>query len=387
MRQRLIDIHEALDRLRDAAAALKRDVAFMEVCGTHTMSAFRSGLHTLLPSNVTLLSGPGCPVCVTSQGDIDKLIELAATGDVTLCTYGDMIRVPGRRRSLQEIRGAGGDVRVVYSTLDAVRLAEQQPHRQVVFAAVGFETTAPASAAAVMEAQRRKLDNFSVLVSHKRIGPAMMGLLESGDIKLDGFLCPGHVSVIIGTAPYRPIVSQYGLPCVIAGFEELHLVAALARLTELARDGSARLVNQYPEAVTDSGNRVALGLLDRVFEPVDVRWRGLGVIPQSGLALRREFHMSDAQRRFRLTTPDDREPAGCICGDVLTGRARPNDCTLFARACTPIHPIGPCMVSSEGTCQAWFKYHRTRNVQHDRTAATARAADANQQAMPKEVTV
>lgn len=358
MRRRLINVDEALARLSAAAAALDRRVTFMEVCGTHTMSAFRSGLHSLMPDNVTLLSGPGCPVCVTSQGDIDMLIELAASRAVTLCTYGDMIRVPGRNGTLQEIRGAGGDVRVVYSALDAVRLAQQFPQRQVVFAAVGFETTAPATAAAVTEARRLGLGNFSALVCHKRIGPAMTGLLDSGEVHLDGFLCPGHVSVIVGTSPYRPVVEQYKLPCVIGGFEEMPLVAALARLTELARDGEARLINQYPEAVTDEGNRVAIELLARVFKPVDVRWRGLGVIPQSGLALRSAYQAFDAQFRFGLSPADDVEPPGCICGDVITGRATPHDCRLFGRACTPISPIGPCMVSGEGTCQAWFKYHR-----------------------------
>jgi len=358
MRRRLIDIDEALARLNTAADALNRRVTFMEVCGTHTMSAFRSGLHSLMPENVTLLSGPGCPVCVTAQGDIDMLIDLAASRDVMLCTYGDMIRVPGRSRTLQEIRGAGGDVRVVYSTLDAVRLAQQFPQRQVVFAAVGFETTAPATAAAVIEARRCGLGNFTVLASHKRIGPAMTGLVERGDVNLDGFLCPGHVSVIVGTSPYRPVVEQYKLPCVIGGFEEMPLVAALSRLTELARDGEARLINQYPEAVTESGNRVAMDLLARVFKPADVRWRGLGVIPRSGLVLRSAYQAFDAQFRFGLSPTEDVEPPGCLCGDVITGRSTPHDCRLFGRTCTPINPIGPCMVSSEGTCQAWFKYHR-----------------------------
>jgi len=283
---------------------------------------------------------------------------LAMKHAVTICTYGDMVRVPGSKKSLQQVRGAGGDVRVVYSTLDAVRLAERNPDKQVVFAAVGFETTAPATAAAVLEASRCGISNFSILASHKRIGPAMTGLLDRGEVKLDGFLCPGHVSVIVGTSPYRPVVEQYGLPCVIGGFEEWDLTIALARLTELVRDGEVRLVNEYPAAVSVSGNTIAQDLLAKVFEPVAVRWRGLGVIPASGLALRPAYQAFDAQHRFGLTLQEDVEPPGCICGDVITGKASPHACRLFGKRCTPVNPIGPCMVSSEGTCHAWFRFRR-----------------------------
>jgi len=339
---------------------MDRRVTFMEVCGTHTMSAFRSGLHSLMPENVTLLSGPGCPVCVTAQGDIDLMIELAANHDVTLCTYGDMLRVPGAEGSLEKVRSRGADVRVVYSTLDAVKLAQAQPRLNVVFAAVGFETTAPATATAVLRARQLGLENFTVLPSHKRVIPAMTGLLDSGKVNLDGFLCPGHVSVIIGAEVYRPIVAQYGQPCVITGFEELHMIAGLARLVELAAGNEVQLVNEYTEAVTDGGNAVALRVLDEVFEPADARWRGLGVIPQSGHMLRAKYRAFDAQQRFGLQTPADHEPPGCLCGQVITGLVTPHDCTLFGAVCTPINPIGPCMVSSEGTCQAWFKYQRAK---------------------------
>ncbi len=360
MRHREIDIREALDRLRSAAVALDRDVTFMEVCGTHTMSAFRSGLHSLMPENVTLLSGPGCPVCVTAQGDIDLMIEAASLPEreITLCTYGDMLRVPGRRGSLEKARSRGADVRTIYSTMDAVKLARNHPNREVIFAAVGFETTAPATAAAVQKAHCEGIKNFSVLASHKRVIPAMAGLLDSGTVNLDGFLCPGHVSVIIGARPYGPIVERYRQPCVITGFEKLGMAAGLARLTEMVRDKRCDLVNQYPEAVTAEGNRDAQSLLAEVFEPVDMRWRGLGTIPQSGLGLRRTYQSFDATRRFGLSIPADREPKSCICGRVITGLATPHDCELFATSCTPINPIGPCMVSSEGTCQAWFKYKR-----------------------------
>ncbi len=361
MTRRITDLPRALDRLNAAArtaADSGRSLTFMEVCGTHTMAAFRSGLHALIPEPITLLSGPGCPVCVTAQGDIDLMITLAAERDVTLCTYGDMMRVPGAQGSLESARSAGADVRVVYSTMDAVKLADQMPGRQVVFAAVGFETTAPATAAAVLAAHQRQLDNFSVLTSHKRVVPAMLALLASRDVRLDGFLCPGHVSVIIGSEPYRPVVEGHGLPCVIGGFEDVHMTAALAELAALAAAGRAELANLYPEAVRPHGNATALQLLDRLFEPTAMRWRGLGAIPDSGLVLREAYAAYDASRRFALSAPDDAEPAGCLCGDVITGRALPSDCRLFGTACTPIRPIGPCMVSGEGTCQAWFKYNR-----------------------------
>jgi hydrogenase expression/formation protein HypD len=364
MTRRALDVRQELDALYRAASAIDGPVRIMEVCGTHTMSAFRCGLHGLLPDNVTMLSGPGCPVCVTAQGDIDQLIELATDHDVTLCTYGDMLRVPGHRGSLEKARGAGADVRVIYSALDAVRLAADTPDRQVVFAAVGFETTAPATAAAVGRAQQLELGNFSVLTTHKRVMPAMTALLDARQVNLDGFLCPGHVSVIIGWECYRPLVETYGMPCVIGGFEEPLMVAALARVTEQVRDRRPQLVNQYPEAVKRYGNPVAQQLLAQVFEPADARWRGLGIIPRSGLILREAYHDFDAARRFELGTPLDREHKGCICGQVITGLATPPECRLFGSCCTPTNPLGPCMVSSEGTCQAWFKYGRHGSATH-----------------------
>ena len=351
-------VERDLRALHSASAAIGRTVTFMEVCGTHTMSAFRCGLHSLMPPRVKLLSGPGCPVCVTAQGDIDQLVELVVEHDVTLCTYGDMLRVPGRRGSLEQARSNGANIRVVYSSLDAVKLAHESPQREVVFAAVGFETTAPATAVAIRQAEQSGLSNFSVLASHKCVVPAMLGLLNSGNVKLDGFLCPGHVSVVIGWECYRPIAEQYRLPCVIAGFEEKLMASGLARLAEQVRDGRAELINQYPEAVTRRGNVVAQRLLDEVFESGNMRWRGLGTIPNSGLVLRERYRDFDAARRFGLREPFDHEIKGCICGQVITGQATPHDCKLFGEPCNPIHPLGPCMVSSEGTCQAWFKYHR-----------------------------
>lgn len=332
----------------------------MEVCGTHTMSVFRSGLQSLMPENVVLLSGPGCPVCVTAQGDIDLLIELASQPGraMTVCTYGDMIRVPGRAGSLEKARSNGADVRVIYSALDAVKWAQKLPEREVVLGAVGFETTAPATAAAILAAKQAGVKNFSVLASHKRVLPAMLALLEAGEVGLDGFLCPGHVSAVMGWELYRPIVEKYRLPCVVAGFEEYSMTRALAILAEQVRDKKAELVNAYPEVVNPAGNVRAQELMMEVFEVGDVRWRALGMIPKSGLLIRSEYAAFDAAVRFGLGAAEDCEPAGCICGKVITGMATPRDCGLFGKTCTPVHPIGPCMVSSEGTCQAWFKYKR-----------------------------
>ena len=392
---RVVQVGEALERLAKAAATMGRPVRFMEVCGTHTMAAFRSGLHSLLPGNVTLLSGPGCPVCVTAQGDIDLLIELAGAKDVTICTYGDMMRVPGAAGSLEKARSEGADVKVIYSTLDAVAWAKKLPARQVVLGAVGFETTAPATAAAVLEARRAGVKNFSALTSHKRVVPAMLALLadEGGDagsecassdhaqrgpcptghatrgIAIDGFLCPGHVSVVVGWEVYRPIVTQYQMPCVIAGFEEPHMALALAVICEMVAVGKAELANAYPEAVSPLGNMTAQKLLEQVFESGDVRWRALGTIAGSGMILRAEFAEFDAMKRFGLKTPEDREIPGCICGKVICGKATPAECGLFGNGCSPVHPIGPCMVSSEGTCAAWFKYGRTKAQRHKGTEA------------------
>jgi hydrogenase expression/formation protein HypD len=347
-----------MERLRSAAKKVRSRLSFMEVCGTHTTSAFRCGLRTVLPENVRLISGPGCPVCVTSQADIDELIALASKREVVLCTYGDMLRVPGRLGSLERIRGQGGRIKVVYSSLDAVATAQREPTCEVVFAAVGFETTAPSTAVAVRRAQELKLENFTVLASHKRIIPAMRALLAGRDnFKVDGFLCPGHVSVVIGSDAYLPIVRDYSVACVIGGFEPTLLLGALACLCELAAESKTALINQYPQAVSGCGNPHAQALLTSVFEPTDARWRGMGVIPESGYALRAEFAKYDARIRFGLITPDEREPKGCLCGQVISGKVEPPECTLFGRACTPVNPIGPCMVSSEGTCAAWFKYN------------------------------
>jgi hydrogenase expression/formation protein HypD len=355
IRERMRTLTDELHRL---AASQDRELHFMEVCGTHTVNACRSGVHSLMPANVRLISGPGCPVCVTAQRYIDALIEMGRRDDVTLTTYGDMLRVAGAGGSLELARSEGADVRIVTSTMEAVEIARDEPHRQVVFAAVGFETTAPATAAAVIAAKKQGLTNFTVLPCHKLVLPAMRTLLRDPDVRLDGFICPGHVSVIIGAEAYRPIVEDYGQPCVVVGFEALQIMQGIVHLTRQVIAGEAKLENLYPEVVSDVGNPRAHALIDEVFTPGDSAWRALGVMEGSGLDLRPGYVEFDAFRRFGVELGEDHEPPGCRCGEVITGRCLPADCRLFGKVCTPIYPVGPCMVSSEGACQAWFKYRR-----------------------------
>ena len=330
----------------------------MEVCGTHTVSLFRSGVRSMLPANLRLISGPGCPVCVTSQGYLDAACEAAARPGVTICTYGDMVPVPGGGGSLEQQRGRGADVVVVYSARDALTYAQDHPDRQVVFLAVGFETTAPATAAAVLEADRKRVGNFFILPGHKRVVPALAALLSGGDAAVDGLMCPGHVSVIIGAGAYRPIAEEYGRPCVIAGFEPPQLALGVLHLAEQVAGGRAEVENVYGVAVTEDGNAVAQRWIDEVFEPAPAVWRAMGEIPDSGLELRGKYRRFDAAGRLDLTIGPDYEPPGCLCGQVIQGKADPADCPLWGKVCSPTHPVGPCMVSSEGTCAAWYKYGR-----------------------------
>lgn len=354
-RERMSDL---VARLNEVASNLPAEACLMEVCGTHTVSACRSGVHSLMPENVRLVSGPGCPVCVTAQRYIDALIELGKQENVTLATYGDMIRVAGAGGSLELARSKGADVRVVTSTMEAVAIARAEPERQVVFAAVGFETTAPATAASVLAAEQQRLDNYTVLPCHKLVIPAMRTLLSDPDIRIDGFLCPGHVSVIIGAKAYRQIVDLGQRPCVIAGFEPLQIMEGVLHLVRQVANSEAQLENLYPEVVTEEGNPRAMELIDKVFTPGDSAWRALGVMKDSGLDLKPEYRRFDAFERFGVALGDDHEPPGCRCGEVITGRTSPEDCPLFGKVCTPVFPVGPCMVSSEGSCQAWFKYRR-----------------------------
>jgi len=355
LRERMASLRDELDAEVGRAG---RPVALMEVCGTHTVSACRSGVHSLVPDGVRLVSGPGCPVCVTPQSAIDALIELGRRPEVTLATYGDMLRVTGAGGSLELARSDGADVRVVTSSMEAVEIARTEPDREVVFAAVGFETTAPATAVAVLAAKEEGLPNFSIVSCHKRVMPAMRALVADPEIAIDGFLCPGHVSVILGADAYAPLVAEHGKPCVVAGFEALRIMEGIVHLVRQVADGKPRLENLYPEVVRDGANPHALALLEEVFEPADTPWRALGTIPESGWVLREEYAEFDAVRRFDVRPGEDREPPGCRCGEVITGRVEPADCPLFGRTCTPLEPVGPCMVSSEGTCRAWFRYRR-----------------------------
>lgn len=340
-----------------------RPLTFMEVCGTHTMAAARCGLRQRLPETVRLVSGPGCPVCVTPVGYVDHALALAAMKDTVVATFGDLMRVPGSDRghadslpSLARVRALGADVRVVYSPLDALELAVREPNRQVVFLGVGFETTAPTLAAVVLKAAAAAVRNFSILCAAKTIPGPMEALVTSGELGLDGFLCPGHVSVILGSGAYEPLAEKHHIPCAIAGFEPVELLRGLAALVRQVACGEARVDNCYRGAVTLHGNVRARALLERVFEPCDSDWRGIGPIPGSGLRLRDELAGFDAALRFPVELPPPEEPRGCRCGEVLRGVLDPAECGLFSKICNPEHPRGACMVSSEGACAARYMF-------------------------------
>lgn len=335
-----------------------RPASLMEVCGTHSHAIARHGIKQLLPDTIRLISGPGCPVCVTPTAEIDRAIEAARRPGVVLATFGDMMRVPGTGGSLAEARAGGCDIRVVYSPTEASALAAEYPDRPVVFVAVGFETTAPMVATSILDAERCGLDNYLILCCHKLVPPAMRALLQSHDVHIDGFLCPGHVSTIIGMAPYDSLVSDYAVPCVVAGFEPLEIIEALRRLLEQVEQGLARAENAYPSSVRPEGNPRALAAMDSVFEPTDSAWRGLGLIERSGLRLRPRYERFDAAARLELCQTASAEPEGCCCGEILRGAKSPARCPLFARACVPESPVGPCMVSSEGACAAAYRYER-----------------------------
>ncbi len=342
--------------VRQIKSLSHKPVRLMEVCGTHTMAVFRHGIRTLLPDNISLLSGPGCPVCVTAQGDIDAFVALARRNDVTLATFGDLMRVPGSGSSLQRESAEGADVRVVYSAMDAVQLARQEKQRQIVFLGVGFETTAPTIAASILAARQMNLPNFAVYCAHKTVPVALSALMDNPEVQIDGFLLPGHVSVIIGLDAYRPFFERYGTPCVVAGFEPVDILRGVLELATMIENSAPGLGNAYPRAVTGPGNVQARQVMDQVFEPCDTNWRGLGVIPGSGLRIRSELGSYDAVQRFGLQVKDRPEPKGCACGQILSGTKIPPQCALFRKLCTPMSPVGPCMVSSEGTCAAYYRY-------------------------------
>lgn len=331
-------------------------IKIMEVCGTHTMAIHRYGIRQTIPSNIQLLSGPGCPVCVTPNDYIDKAIAYARKSDVIITTFGDMIRVPGSTTSLEKIQAESGDVRIVYSTLDALSIAKSNPDKKVIFLGVGFETTAPTIAASIIKAQEDNIHNYLVLCAHKTIPTALKALAVNPLLQLDGFLCPAHVSAIIGLHPYEFIANDYHKGCVVTGFEPLDILQGIILLLKQKLERSFKVENEYYRVVKNDGNRKVLALLDTVFEPVDTVWRGIGMIPKSGLRIRKEFQKFDSEIQYPILPEPTKEPDGCLCGEVLQGIITPENCPLFGKVCTPETPVGACMVSSEGTCAAFYKY-------------------------------
>ena len=335
----------------------ERPLNLMEVCGTHTTAIFRHGIRSLLPPNVRLLSGPGCPVCVTAQGEIDAFVLLARRPDVMITTFGDLMRVPGSGSSLEKERAKGHDVRVVYSAMDALALARQHPEKKVIFLGVGFETTAPTIAAAIATAQKTGVKNFLAFSAHKIVPPALMALIQDTRTRIDGFILPGHVSVIIGLDAYRSFFDSAQIPCVVGGFEPNDILRALLMIIRQIEAKRPALENAYGRAVTATGNSKAQKLLNSVFETADAPWRGIGVIPQSGLKIRDQFRKHDAGMVLDVAVEETPEPKGCACGKVLLGIVPPPECALYKNKCTPMTPIGPCMDSTEGTCAAYYRYH------------------------------
>lgn len=330
---------------------------FMEVCGTHTVALFQSGLRSMLPENVIHLSGPGCPVCVTHESEVAQFLELAGRENVIIATFGDLLRVPGPRGlSLKDARAAGARVEVVYTPLDALALAARNPGKEVVFPGIGFETTAPTVAAAILAADAQKLRNFSVLSFHKLVPPVLSALLSEKDNNIDAFLLPGHVAMVTGLAPFAFLPRLFHKPAAVGGFEPADLLLALISLASQLKNNEREVDNCYPRAVPEAGNARALAVMHKVFTPCAALWRGLGRIAGSGLAIREEYVLFDARRKLDVQESGATPPAGCRCGEILKGRASPRDCPLFGKKCTPATPVGPCMVSTEGSCAAHFKY-------------------------------
>jgi hydrogenase expression/formation protein HypD len=363
-----------IDEYRDPVAAshcleairrlVTRPWTLMEVCGGQTHAIVRYGIDELLPSGVTLLHGPGCPVCVTPLEKIDRAIALASRPDVIFCSFGDMLRVPGTDRDLLSVKASGGDVRIVYSPLDALKIAADHPDKQVVFFAVGFETTAPGNAMAVFQARRAAVPNFTILVSHVLVPPALEAILGSPACRVQGFLAAGHVCAVMGYAEYLPIAAKYKVPIVVTGFEPLDILQGIYLCLKQLEEGRAEVENQYSRVVSEEGNRPAQSLVADVFTVVPRAWRGIGEIAQSGLGLREAYADFDAERRFDLSAVGPRpEPAECIAGQILQGLRKPHECSAFGGRCTPEHPLGATMVSSEGACAAYFRHRRVAGGQ------------------------
>jgi len=355
-----------IDEFRDAglvrklanriAAISTKQARLMEFCGGHTVAIMKNGIRQLLPPNVQMLSGPGCPVCVTSNSDIDKVLALAKLPDVIITTFGDMLKVPGSYSSLQQARAEGNDIRIVYSTQDALQIARENPGKSVVFVGIGFETTAPTVAAAVMQADAEKIRNFYIICLLKLTPPAMKALLDLGEVKLNGIICPGHVSAIIGTHPYQAYARDYGVACVVAGFEPVDILQAVEMLVQQIEAGNPTVEIAYTRGVKEEGNVRALEMMRGVFDVQSATWRGIGTIPSSGYQLKQKFSRFDAEKAFVIDPGPVREHQGCCCGEILRGVKTPEDCRLFAKVCVPENPVGPCMVSAEGSCAAYYQY-------------------------------
>ncbi|MBN1117686.1 MAG: hydrogenase formation protein HypD [Bacteroidales bacterium] len=334
----------------------RKPVRFMEVCGGHTMAIRKFGIHKMLPPNIELLSGPGCPVCVTERSFIDKAILLSKKKEVIITTYGDLIRVPGTASSLDQEKSSGADVRIIYSTLEALKIAEENPQKKVVFPGIGFETTTPSTAVAVLNAKVRQLQNFFILSAHKIMPPAMEALIKGG-ADINGYIGPGHVSTIAGSRIYDKLSVDFNISVVISGFEPLDILQSLLMLVEQQEKGKPSVDIQYKRAVNYKGNLKAQKLVESVFETCNTGWRGIGNVPDSGLKLKDEFSRYNAELQFELEVKEVPEPKGCLCGNILSGKNKPQDCKLFGKICVPENPIGACMVSSEGTCAAYYRYN------------------------------
>ena len=342
--------------LKEIDRMIDEPVRFMEVCGTHTVAIFRAGIRQLLPQKVELVSGPGCPVCVTPNDYLDTAIAYARQKDVIITTFGDMLKVPGTSSSLNAVKAEGCDVRIVYSPLDSLQIAKDNPNKKIIFLAVGFETTSPTVAATILAAKAQNIKNFYVLTAHKLTYPAINALLGDHNIKVDGFLLPGHVCVITGKKPFEFIAQDYRLPAVIAGFEPLDILSSIYLLAKQLYEDRIQIENQYKRVVKDEGNIQAQKIMQTVYKLSDAKWRGLGEIKNSGLDVNDNFGEFDALKMLPVKKEISKEPAGCRCGEVLKGLVKPTDCPLFGKVCTPNHAVGSCMVSIEGTCAAWYKY-------------------------------
>jgi hydrogenase expression/formation protein HypD len=362
---RFIDEYRDKDAARRLAKAIQRIAVkqwtIMEVCGGQTHAIVKFGIDELLPPTIALVHGPGCPVCVTPLGLIEKAIEIASIPKVIFCSFGDMLRVPGVSKDLLTVKAAGGDIRIVYSPLDAVKLAVENPEREVVFFAVGFETTAPANAMAVFQAHKKDVRNFSMLVSHVLVPPAMEAILSSRDNRVQGFLAAGHVCAVMGWMEYEPIARKYRVPIVVTGFEPVDILHGIYMCVRQLEEGRAEVENQYSRTVRKEGNVPAQQLIREIFHVVPRKWRGVGVIPQSGLGLQEKYRGYDAEMRFGIADHTVEEPAECISGLILQGIKKPVECPAFGCRCTPEHPLGATMVSSEGACAAYYHYRKTKH--------------------------